>query len=129
MCIFSLVTKAWLPLNVSVLTTNRSCLLVLTLLHFAGFHRQLSPGLLRGLLCLEVCKSCSASGIEFRNNDFPKVVVKVLKLCSLFSEDRKYYFLYYIIGSHRSQSLHIAAKASQKFNMCDIVASTLDFIT
>ena len=28
------------------------------------------------------------------------------------------------IGSHRSQSQHIVAQASQKFNMCNIVAST-----
>ena len=56
--------KAWFPLNGSVLSTNRSCLLVRTLLCFAGFHRQPSLGLLQGLLYLEVCKSRSAFYIE-----------------------------------------------------------------
>ena len=56
--------EAWFPLNVSVIATNRSCLLAVTLLRFAGFHRQPSFGLLRGLLYLEACKSCSASGIQ-----------------------------------------------------------------
>ena len=32
------------------------------------------------------------------------------------------------IGSHRSQSQHIAAQVSQKFNMCDFVASTQAFV-
>ena len=32
------------------------------------------------------------------------------------------------IGSHRSQSQHIVAQASQKFNMCDFVASSHAFI-
>ena len=34
--------KAWFPLNVSVLATNQSCLLMQTLLRFAGFYRQTS---------------------------------------------------------------------------------------
>ena len=55
--------KAWFPLNVSVLATIQSCFLVRTLLRLAGFHRQPSSGLLRGLLYLEVCKSRSASSI------------------------------------------------------------------
>ena len=38
------LNKAWFPLNVSVLATNQSCLLVQTLLRFAGFHRQPSLG-------------------------------------------------------------------------------------
>ena len=50
-------TKAWFPLNVSVIATNRSCLLARTLLGFAGF------GLLQGLLYLEACKPRSAFGI------------------------------------------------------------------
>ena len=61
--------------NVSVLATNRSCLLVLMLLRFAGFHRQPLSGLLRGLLYLEVRESRSASGIELKKHDIPKVVV------------------------------------------------------
>ena len=75
---FYLVThrsgKVWFPLNVSVIATNQSCLLVRMMLRFAGFHRQSSfglfsvleeggGGLLRGLLYLEACKSRSASGI------------------------------------------------------------------
>ena len=55
--------KAWFPSNVSVIATNRSCLLARTLLRFAGFHRQPSSGLLRGLLYLEACESRSASGV------------------------------------------------------------------
>ena len=54
---------AWFPLNVSVIATNWSCLLARTLLRFAGFHKQPSFGLLRGLLYLEACKSRSASSI------------------------------------------------------------------
>ena len=34
------LNKAWFPLNVSVLATNQSCLLMQTLLRFAGFHKQ-----------------------------------------------------------------------------------------
>ena len=55
--------KAWFPLIVLVIATNRSCLLARTLLRFAGFHRQPSFGLLQGLLYLDACKSRSASGI------------------------------------------------------------------
>ena len=42
-------SKAWFPLNVSVIATNRNCLLGQTLLRFAGFHMQPSFGFLRGL--------------------------------------------------------------------------------
>ena len=55
--------KGRFPLNVSVIATNRSCLLARTPLRFASFHKQPSFGLLRGLLYLEACKSRSASGI------------------------------------------------------------------
>ena len=57
------LSKAWFPLNVSVIATNRSCLLARTLLHFAGFHRQPSFDLLRGRLYLEACKPRSTSSI------------------------------------------------------------------
>ena len=67
-------SKAWFPLNVSLIATNQSCLLARTLLRFAGFHKQPSFGLLRGLLYLEACKLRSASGL-IRNYDFPKVVI------------------------------------------------------
>ena len=56
--------ETWFTLNVSVLATNQSCLLVRILLRFDSFHRQASPGLLRGLLQIEVCKMRSASNIE-----------------------------------------------------------------
>ena len=46
----SYLFKAWFPLNVSVLATDRSCLLARTSLRWPGFHRQASQGLLRGLL-------------------------------------------------------------------------------
>ena len=58
------MSKTWFLLNVSVLASNRSSLLVRTLLRFARFHRHPSLDLLRGLLYLEVCKSRSASSIE-----------------------------------------------------------------
>ena len=45
----TLEAKAWFPLNVSVLATDRSCLLARTSLRCPGFHRQASQGLLRGL--------------------------------------------------------------------------------
>ena len=48
---------------VSVIATNRSSLLPRTLLRFAGFNKQPWFGLLRDLLYLEACKSCSASDI------------------------------------------------------------------
>ena len=48
--VFVYTPKAWFPLNVSVLATDRSCLLARTSLRWAGFHRQASQGLLRGLL-------------------------------------------------------------------------------
>ena len=44
------VGKAWFPINVSVIATNRSSLLARTLLRFASFHKPPSFGLLRGLL-------------------------------------------------------------------------------
>ena len=54
---------AWFSLNVSVIATNRSCLLARMLVRFAGFHKQQSCGLLRGLLYLETCKLRIAFGI------------------------------------------------------------------
>ena len=47
---------------------------------------------------------------------------------ALFFRRAENLFLSCVIGSHRSQSQHIAAQASQKFNMCDFVASTHAFI-
>ena len=71
---------------------------------------------------MEVCKSHSASGIELKIYDYPKVVVLFFcfELCSFFfSQVRK-------SCTHRSQ--HIAAQALQKFNRCDFAASTQAFI-
>ena len=67
-----LSTKAWFPLNVSVLATNRSCLLMRTLLRFVCFHRKPLLGLLRVLLYPEVCESRSASGIGLEVTSFRK---------------------------------------------------------
>ena len=44
------LTKAWFPLNVSVVATNLSCS---PLLRFAGFHRRPLFGLMRAPLYLE----------------------------------------------------------------------------
>ena len=107
------MTKAWFPLNVSVIATNRSCLLVQTLLRFAGFYRQPSLGLLRGLLYLEVCKSRSASSIELEIPTFPKVLIFSCFEFALFFGWQKIYFVSYAIGFYRSQSQHIVAQASQ----------------
>ena len=114
--------KAWFPLNVSLLATNRSCLLARTLLSFASFHKQPSSDLLRGILYLEVCKSSSASGIKLEITIFRKSLLYFFLFWALVI------FLSYVIGSHRSQSQHITAQASQKFNMCDFVASMQAFI-
>ena len=83
----------WFLLEVSVLATNRSCLFVQTLLCFAGFHRQLSSGLLQGLLYLEVCKPRSASGIELEIMTFRKsmLIFFWFELCSFFSKNRNYF--------------------------------------
>ena len=69
---FIALFKAWFPLNVSVVATNRSCLLVRTLLHFAGFNRQTSLGLLPSLLYLEACRSRSTSRIWLEMTTFRK---------------------------------------------------------
>ena len=82
-CLFD-IAKAWFPLNISVFATNRSCLLVRTLVRSAGFHRQPLLGLLRALLYLEVCYSRSASGIELEITTFRKSLVYFLFLALLF---------------------------------------------
>ena len=69
---------------------------------------------------------------SIRNNDFPKVVVTFLflALLSLFG-GQKIFFVSCVVGFYRSQSQHIAAQASQasqKFNMCDFVASSQAFV-
>ena len=90
-------TKAWFPLNFSVIATNRSCLLARTLLRFAGFHRQPSLGLLQGLWYLEAWKSRSASGrYLIINNDFPKVVVIffVFYVALFFLKDRNFFLFF-----------------------------------
>ena len=55
-----------------------------TLLRFAGFHRQPSLGLFRGLLYLEVCKSRSVSGIEVEITTLRKPLFYFLFLALLF---------------------------------------------
>ena len=114
MCAILLSTvEAWFPLNVSVLATNGSCLLTRTVLHFSGFHRWPSFGLLRGLLYLEVCKSRSASSIELEIPTFPKVLIFSCFEFALFFGWQEIYFVSYAIGFYRSQSQHIVAQASQ----------------
>ena len=124
-----MVFKAWFPLNVSVFTTNRSCLLVQKLLRFSGFHRQLSSGLLRGVLYLNVCNSRSASGIELKITTFGKSLLQFFcfELSSFFRRTENL-FVTCVIGSLRSQSQHISAQALQKFNLCNFAASTQAFI-
>ena len=103
---------AWFPINVSVLATNWSCVLVRTLLHFAGFHRLPSLCLLQVFfLYMEVCISPSASGIEVETTTFWKSLLYSLFLALLFFQKTKI-FVCCIIGSHRSQSQHISAQAS-----------------
>ena len=82
--------KAWFPLNVSVLATNWSCLLVRTLLCFAGFHRQPLSCLLLGVLYLEGSKSRSAPSIGLKITTFWKSLLFFWALFFL-SEDRKYF--------------------------------------
>ena len=107
-----LALKAWFPLNVSVIATNRSCLLARTLLRFAGFHRHLSVGTLRGLLYLEACKSRSASGISSEISTFRKSSLFFLFLALLFFfGGQKIFVVSCMVGFYRSQ--HIAAQASQ----------------
>ena len=108
-----LALKAWFPLNVSVIATNRSCLLARTLLRFAGFHRHLSVGTLRGLLYLEACKSRSASGISSEISTFRKSSLFFLFLALLFFFGGQNIFFPCVVGFYRSQSQHIAAQASQ----------------
>ena len=92
----TLTVKPGFLLNVSVIATNRSCLLMRILFGFAGFHSQPSSGLLRCLLYLEACKSRSASGMYLiRNNDFPKVVVIFFVFSfALFLQDKKYFLCF-----------------------------------
>ena len=104
-----------------MIATNRSRLLVRTLLRFAGFHRQPSFGLLRGLSYLEVCKSSSTSGIymwwkisAFRNS------LLYFWFCSFVPVSC---VIGFYIGHSHSISRHRPLKPLQKFNMCDFVAT------
>ena len=98
----------WWHLIVSVLATNRSCLLVRKLLRFVGFHRQPSLDLVRGLLYLKVCKSLSASGIEMKITTF---LICFVFSHALFFGGQKIFSVSCVIGWRRSQSQHIAALA------------------
>ena len=105
------------------------CSCVRTLVHFAGFYRQPLSGLLRGFLCLEVCISRSASGIELKITTFRKSLLYLFVLSfALFSRKTENIFAFWVIGSDRSQSQHIAAQALQKLKMCDFFASSHAFI-
>ena len=111
------VIKAWFTLNVSVIETNQSFLLVRTLLRFVGFHKQPSFVLLRGLLYLEACKSCSTSGIQLEITTFRKSSLYLLFLALLiFLEDIKSFLcLVLLVSIGRSHSIqrHRPRKPSQ----------------
>ena len=63
-----------------------------------------------------------------RNRGFPKaVVVFYVFSFALFFGGQKIFFVSCVVGFYRSQSQRIAAQASQKFNMCDFVASSQAF--
>ena len=118
---------------VSVLATNRSCLLVRTLLRSAGFHRQPSKVLLWGLLHSDVCKSQKCIRYSVINNDFPKVVVRKLFFgFALFFRKTKDIFLYpafsVSMGCSHSASRHKPCNPSKRSNMCDFDASTQAFV-
>ena len=60
-----------------------------------------------------------------RNNDFPKVVVIFFVFgFALFFGGQKIFAVSCVVGFYRSQSRHIVAQASQKFNMRNFVASS-----
>ena len=109
-CCFSCISKAWFPLNVSVLATHRSCLLVRMLLRFAGFYWQ--PSLFPcEVIC--ICESRSAPSIELEITTCRNLLLYFLFLVLLFfPEDRKSFFVFCVIDSYRSQSQHIGAQAS-----------------
>ena len=69
--------------SIKCFSVRTSCLLVRTLLRFAGFHGRSSLGLLRGLLYLEVCKLRSASSIELKITTFRKSLLYLYIFLSL----------------------------------------------
>ena len=96
--------------------TYWSCLLVRMLLRFAGFHRQRSSGLFRGLLCLEVFKSRSASGIELVIKTFRKLLVYFFVFSfALFIRGQKIFYcsvFSVLTGNSRSMSRRKRCKSS-----------------
>ena len=78
---------------------------------FAGFHKQPSFGLLRGLLYLEERKSGRAFGIQPEITTFR--TSSLFWALLFFLEDRKFFFSC-VVGFYRSQSQHIAAQALAK---------------
>ena len=97
------VYETWFPFNVSVIATNRSCLLAQTLLRFAGFHKQPSFGLLRGLLYWEACKSLS---IDLKITTFRKS--SVFFVFSI-ARNRKSFFFALLVSIGHSHSIHRGA--------------------
>ena len=59
------------------------------------------------LLFLELCKSCSASGIELETTTF-----RNFPCTCVFSGGQKLFSIFCILGFYRSQLQHIAAQAS-----------------
>ena len=86
-----------------------------TLLRFAGFHRQLSFGLLRGLLYLQACKLRSASGILLEKTTSESRYIFLLFSFALFVEGQKIFFVSCVVGFYRSLSQNNTAHASQAF--------------
>ena len=77
-----------------------------TLLRFAGFHRQQKPGLLRGLLHLEVCKSRSAPGIELEITTFRKsLYVSVLSFAFFFEGQKSFLWPALLVRTGHSHSI------------------------
>ena len=97
------------------------CSCVRTLVHFAGFYRQPLSGLLRGFLCLEVCISRSASGIELKITTFRKSLLYFFcfELCSFF-HGRQEIFLHsaLLVSTDHSHSIsrHRPCKSSTCVN-------------
>ena len=110
-----LALKAWFPLNVSVIATNRSCLLARTLLRFAGFHIDNHRLVYCKVFCIWRHVNRVAHPVfhqKYRLSESRRYSF-CFWLCSFFSEYRKYFFSC-VVGFYRPQSQHIAAQALAK---------------
>ena len=111
-----------------MIATNRSCLLARTLLRFAGFYKQPSFGVLRGLLCLEAYKLHIAFVIQSEITTFRKSsLFFVFGFALFFQSTENIFFLALLVSIDHSHSIS-QHKPSQKFNMCDFVVSSQAFV-